>query len=81
VLLYGSKDQYAPAEHPFLAGLRDVGLVEGSNATLLVREAEGRPDRLPQLAAELLPRSLTSSSPPARNQFKQSRARPRPSRS
>ena len=39
VLLYGSKDQYAPAEHPFLAGLRDVGLVEGGNATVLVREA------------------------------------------
>ena len=54
MLLYGSKDQYAPAEHPFLAELRDVGLVEGSNATVLVREAEGRPDRLPQLAAELV---------------------------
>jgi putative tryptophan/tyrosine transport system substrate-binding protein len=54
VLLYGGKNQYAPAEHPLFAGLRDVGLVEGSNATVLVREAEGRPDRLPQLAAELV---------------------------
>jgi hypothetical protein len=51
VLLYGSRDQYAPAEHPLLTGLRDGGLVEGGNATVLVREAEGRPDRLPQLAA------------------------------
>jgi putative tryptophan/tyrosine transport system substrate-binding protein len=54
VLLYGSKAQYAPAEHPFFAGLRDLGLVEGGNVIVLVREAEGRPDRLPQLAAELV---------------------------
>src|SRR5215471_2103061 len=41
-------------EHPVILGLRDVGLVDGKTATILVREAEGNPDRLSQLAAELV---------------------------
>src|SRR5262249_21119938 len=35
-------------------GLREVGYVEGRNLTLEVRWAEGRPERLTDLAAELV---------------------------
>ena len=35
-------------------GLRELGYVEGQNLLLEIRSAEGRPDRLPGLAAELL---------------------------
>jgi len=38
----------------FREGLRDLGRVEGRNLFLDVRGAEGRPDRLPALVAELL---------------------------
>jgi putative ABC transport system substrate-binding protein len=34
--------------------LRDLGYVEGQNIILEVRWAEGRPERLPELAAELV---------------------------
>ena len=52
VLLYGTKQ--LDQEHPLLAGLRDAGLIDGKTATILLREAEGRPERLPALAAELV---------------------------
>src|SRR3954452_4125829 len=51
VLLYGTKQLHR--EHPLVTGLRDAGLVDGKTATILLREAEGRPERLPALAAEL----------------------------
>jgi putative ABC transport system substrate-binding protein len=35
-------------------GLRELGYVDGQNLLLEVRSAEGRPDRLPALAAEIL---------------------------
>jgi putative tryptophan/tyrosine transport system substrate-binding protein len=54
VLLYNSLLQHGGPEHPVILGLRDVGLVDGKTANILVREAEGNPDRLPQLAAELV---------------------------
>jgi putative ABC transport system substrate-binding protein len=38
----------------FRAGLRDLGYVEGRNLTLEIRWAEGRNERLPALAAELV---------------------------
>src|SRR5881394_168740 len=38
----------------FLQGLRDLGYVEGRNLVIEYREAEGKADRLPALAAELV---------------------------
>src|SRR5688572_24015996 len=38
----------------FWQGMRDLGYVEGQNIILEVRTAEGRLERLPELAAELL---------------------------
>jgi ABC-type uncharacterized transport system substrate-binding protein len=39
---------------PFLQGLRDLGYVEGRNVVIEYRDAEGKPERLPALAAELV---------------------------
>jgi putative ABC transport system substrate-binding protein len=38
----------------FLQGLRDLGYVEGRNLVIEYRYAEGKPERLPALAAELV---------------------------
>jgi putative ABC transport system substrate-binding protein len=38
----------------FLQGLRDLGYVEGRNLVIEWRDAEGKPERLPALAAELV---------------------------
>jgi putative tryptophan/tyrosine transport system substrate-binding protein len=42
----------------FLEGLRDLGYVEGSNLVFEVRSAEGKYERLPALAAELVKRPV-----------------------
>ena len=39
---------------PFLARLQELGYNEGKNITLVYRSADGQPERLPQLAAELV---------------------------
>jgi putative ABC transport system substrate-binding protein len=47
----------APNPHiqeAFLQGLRDLGYVEGRNLVIEYRDAEGKPERLPALAAELV---------------------------
>src|SRR5215475_7210906 len=38
----------------FRQGLRDLGYVEGRNLVIEYRDAEGKPERLPALAAELV---------------------------
>jgi putative tryptophan/tyrosine transport system substrate-binding protein len=52
-----------PAANPhlgeaFLQGLRDLGYVEGRNVVIEYRDAEGKPERFPALAAELVARNV-----------------------
>jgi len=43
-----------PVREVFVEGLRDLGYVEGRNVAIEDRRADGRPERLPALAAELV---------------------------
>ena len=43
-----------PTVRALRQGLRDLGYVEGENVVLEIRYAEGRPERLPELFAELV---------------------------
>jgi ABC-type uncharacterized transport system substrate-binding protein len=49
-----SADWYANRLRAFREGLSETGYVEGRNVTIDYRWAEGRNDRLPPLAAELV---------------------------
>jgi len=53
MLLYGTPETelLLPA---FRQGLRDLGYTEGQNLSIDYRFAEGQPDRLPDLAAQLV---------------------------
>jgi putative tryptophan/tyrosine transport system substrate-binding protein len=53
VLLY-SNPQDDPDAESFRRGIRGLGYVEGQNITVEYRYAQGRPERLPGLAAELV---------------------------
>jgi putative ABC transport system substrate-binding protein len=44
----------SPLRVAFLQGLRDFGWVEGSNLAIEIRSANGKPERLPALTADLL---------------------------
>ena len=53
VLLY-SNPQADPNNESFRRGMRELGYVDGQNITIEYRYAEGRPERLPELAADLV---------------------------
>jgi putative tryptophan/tyrosine transport system substrate-binding protein len=57
-LISGSAGPNAPNVAAFRQGLRETGYVEGENVTTEYRSGEGRYDRLPSLAAELVGRKV-----------------------
>jgi putative tryptophan/tyrosine transport system substrate-binding protein len=54
VFLADTASAYASYNEAFLQGLRDLGYVVGQNIILEYRYAEGKPDRYPELADELV---------------------------
>jgi ABC-type uncharacterized transport system substrate-binding protein len=54
ILYAGSPSAVSPRAEAFRQGLRDLGYVEGKNIVIEWRYAEGKLDRLPALAAELV---------------------------
>jgi putative ABC transport system substrate-binding protein len=50
----GSAGPSAPIVEQFRQGLRELGYTEGQNIVIEYRWAEGKPDRLPELAADLV---------------------------
>jgi putative tryptophan/tyrosine transport system substrate-binding protein len=54
-----SADGYRPMVAAFRQGLQEIGYVEGRTVTIEYRWAEGRTDRLPEMAADLVHRQVT----------------------
>jgi ABC-type uncharacterized transport system substrate-binding protein len=52
--LYAPPSEAERQQSPFLAGLRDLGYIEGQTITIASRYADGQPERLPALAAALV---------------------------
>jgi putative ABC transport system substrate-binding protein len=55
---FGSSNRATSAVTAFGEGLNDTGYVEGENLAIERRYAEGRPDRFPALAADLVSRNV-----------------------
>jgi ABC-type uncharacterized transport system substrate-binding protein len=53
-----SADSEAPLREPFLKSLEEAGFVAGRNFTIEYRHAQGRDDRVPELASELVRRRV-----------------------
>jgi len=53
-----SPDTYAPFPAAFMQGLKESGFVDGQNVTIEYRWAQGHPERLPALAADLVRRQV-----------------------
>ena len=58
LLFLASPTTTTPAIDAFRTGLRELGHVEGRSFTLELRSAEGRAERLPELAAQLVARKV-----------------------
>src|SRR5439155_22924055 len=58
LLSLGSSGPFAPFVTAFRQGLMETGYVEGQNLAIEYRWAEGRYDRLPALAADLVGRKV-----------------------
>jgi ABC-type uncharacterized transport system substrate-binding protein len=58
-LNFASPDGYRPMVTAFRQGLQESGYIDGQNVTIEYRWAEGRTDRLPALAADLVHRQVT----------------------
>jgi putative ABC transport system substrate-binding protein len=54
VRVVGFPSTPAPNVEAFRRGLRDLGYIEGENIVIEFRYAEGKPDRIPSLVAELV---------------------------
>src|SRR5262245_52751945 len=54
-----SADGFQPMTAAFRQGLQESGHVDGQNVTIEYRWAEGRTDRLPEMAADLVHRKVT----------------------
>jgi len=68
ILTSGSADSTAPIVEAFREGLREVGYAEGRNIIIEYRWAEGKMERLPELAADLVGRKvdvIVTISPPS----------------
>jgi putative ABC transport system substrate-binding protein len=58
---FGLAGFFADVQMPaFVQGLKDAGFVEGRNIRIEIRRADGRYDRLPSLAAELVGRNVAA---------------------
>src|SRR4051812_41106972 len=53
ILVYGALDNN-PSTQALLEGFRQLGYVDGQNLSIEYRYAQGRPERLPDLAADLI---------------------------
>jgi putative tryptophan/tyrosine transport system substrate-binding protein len=54
LLVYGNPPPAPSQEQQVIEGLRDLGWVDGQTMRLVIRYAEGRPERLPALTRELV---------------------------